>query len=277
MAARIADDGLDVDRLPTHTVAINVGRPFWLEGHVEGRRCDAHMMRGTIKIVPAGPSSRWRWRGSDPIEMLHISVSAADLRAHVRELEIRREPEILTRVGIEDAPLLELARGFAGELAAHTAGSLAADALRMELLLRLLADHSSLAGSGAIRLPSNRLGMRVLRHLDEYIDAHLGADFGVADLAMLAGMSRFHFARTFKATTGATPYRYILERRVERARTLLQRSRLSIADIAAATGFADQSHLTRNFRERYGVTPHAYRAGSTNLLERIDSPIVASD
>jgi AraC family transcriptional regulator len=83
----------------------------------------------------------------------------------------------------------------------------------------------------------------------------------IGDLAALAGLSRFHFARVFRATVGTTPHRYVLERRLERARRLLKTTATAVRDIAVATGFADQSHLTRLVKRRFGVTPGALRSG----------------
>jgi AraC family transcriptional regulator len=259
MVARLANESLDVGHLPTHTIAINVGRPFRLKGSVEGRRVDAPMTSGATKIVAAGPRSSWHWDRGGPIDMLHVSVSAAELRAHVDELEIGPEPEIVTRVGFEDLHLRRIGQAFAAELHATVGASLMSDALRTELLLRILAEHSSLAGTGTIQLPAQRLAMTTLRRLDDYVGTYLADDIGIADLAVLAGVSRFHFARMFKATTGMTPYRYVLERRIERADALLRQSSLSIGEVAAATGFADQSHLARHVKQRYGITPRAFR------------------
>jgi AraC family transcriptional regulator len=68
------------------------------------------------------------------------------------------------------------------------------------------------------------------------------------DLANLAGLSPFHFVAMFKRSTGLAPHQYLLAQRIERARALLAESRVPIADVAARTGFADQSHLMRVFR-----------------------------
>jgi AraC family transcriptional regulator len=83
----------------------------------------------------------------------------------------------------------------------------------------------------------------------------------IEDLATLAGMSRFHFARVFRATVGTTPHRYVLERRLERARSLLKTTATAVRDVALTTGFADQSHLTRLIKRRFGVTPGVLRSG----------------
>jgi len=94
----------------------------------------------------------------------------------------------------------------------------------------------------------------------DYIREHLGDDLRLDVLADVAGMSRFQFLRAFKAATGTTPHRYVVDRRLERAAALLRdRSGLSIADIAHRTGFCNQSHLTTAFRRKYGLTPYAYR------------------
>ncbi len=260
MRARLSDGLLDVDGLQTHTLAINVGRAFRLEGRVEGRGASGAMAAGAMKIVEAGVRSRWRWDGS-PIEMLHVSVADEIVRAAARELDLAIDPEIATRVGVADAPLERIVRSLGEELLQRQTSSLVAEALRIDLVTHLFATYSSLAGTGALRLPRRRLGARTLRLLDDYIESHLGHDVSIGDLAALAGVSRFHFARTFRATVGLPPHRYVLVRRLERARELLRSPSLPLREIAALTGFADQSHLTRQMKRMYGATPGTLRGG----------------
>jgi AraC family transcriptional regulator len=259
MTARITEDGLDVDGLRAHTLAINTGRPFRVEGRIDGRLTDSVMSTGAMKIVEAGPRSVWRWDAGEPIEMLHVSIADEALRTYAGELGLMATPEVRTCVGFADANLARIAEALATELQSPYARSLVADALRIELMYRLLTEHSSLA-SDAVRVPANRLGARTLRLLDDYIDAALGQNIGISDLAALVGMSRFHFARLFRATVGSTPHQYVLERRLERARELLRFDDVPLRDIATATGFSDQSHLTRHVKRRFGRTPAALRA-----------------
>ncbi|MGV1802690.1 AraC family transcriptional regulator [Agrobacterium vitis] len=80
------------------------------------------------------------------------------------------------------------------------------------------------------------------------------------DLAKVADASRFQTLRAFQAMTGLTPHAFILQQRANQARRLILSSRNSLADIAAACGYADQSHMTREFKRRYGLTPAAFRA-----------------
>jgi len=93
----------------------------------------------------------------------------------------------------------------------------------------------------------------------DYIEHNLGEAISLEDLARVAGISRFHFARQFRAGTGESPMGYLVRTRVERAKALLCDSQTRVADISAELGFADQSHFTRTFRRLVGVPPSAYR------------------
>jgi AraC family transcriptional regulator len=92
----------------------------------------------------------------------------------------------------------------------------------------------------------------------DYIDAHLEGDLTIDRLASVACLSRFHFARAFKAALGQSPHRYISGRRLERAKALLRGSQ-SLIDIAIALNFSDQGNFTRAFRQATGQTPGQYR------------------
>jgi AraC family transcriptional regulator len=107
-------------------------------------------------------------------------------------------------------------------------------------------------------------GCHRLGQVIEYIHAHLDAELSIVELARIAQTSPFHFARHFRASIGLTPHQYVVERRIELAKWLLAGRNRSIADVAYASGFATQAHLTAVFRRLVGVTPRAYRthAGS---------------
>ena len=98
-----------------------------------------------------------------------------------------------------------------------------------------------------------------MRRVREYVDAHLGENMDLAELASIAGLSVFHFARQFKQSAGVTPHSYLVQRRVERAQDLLARTDLALSEIAVAAGFSDQSHLARHFRQMLGTTPREFR------------------
>ena len=100
---------------------------------------------------------------------------------------------------------------------------------------------------------------RVLRRVQEYVEAHLSEDLELGQLARTAGLSLHHFARAFKTSAGVPPHQFVLQRRLSRARDLLTSTDRPIADIAIAAGFSDQSHLARRFRESFAVSPIAFR------------------
>jgi transcriptional regulator GlxA family with amidase domain len=87
----------------------------------------------------------------------------------------------------------------------------------------------------------------------------LGGDPSLCELAALCGLSRSYFIRAFKQTTGMPPHRWLLMQRVKRAKDLLRRTNMPIADVAVACGFADQSHLTRVFSKAFRISPGAWQ------------------
>ena len=102
---------------------------------------------------------------------------------------------------------------------------------------------------------------RTMRRVLEYIETHLAENISIESLAAVAGLSMFHFARTFKQSAGQTPHGYVVQCRVRRAKGMLASTDLSLSEIAVAAGFSDQSHCARRFREHVGVSPRDYRWG----------------
>jgi AraC family transcriptional regulator len=118
---------------------------------------------------------------------------------------------------------------------------------------------------GGVRMsaPQFRGGLSSLqmRRATELLEAHLDGDIALQQVAEACELSVSHFARAFKQTFHVPPYRWLIERRVNRARDLMANSRLPLADIAIRCGFADQSALNRSFKRIHGVTPGTWRRG----------------
>lgn len=99
-----------------------------------------------------------------------------------------------------------------------------------------------------------------LRRVLDYIEASLGErSLSLAEIAAVAHLSPFHFSRAFKSATGTAPHRFVVERRVDRAKTLLADPDISLAEIAAAVGFANQAHFSTMFRRLTSMSPRQYR------------------
>jgi transcriptional regulator GlxA family with amidase domain len=109
--------------------------------------------------------------------------------------------------------------------------------------------------------PRSRGGLppRALRRVCEYVEAHLEKNISLQMLASTAGLSMSHFARAFKQSQGVPPHEYLVRCRVRRVQELLATTDLPLSEIARASGFSDQSHCTRRFREQVGITPSGYR------------------
>ena len=95
----------------------------------------------------------------------------------------------------------------------------------------------------------------------EFLETSLDSDIHLESLARLAQMSVATFIKAFRAAFHTTPYHFLLDRRIDRAKTLLSSTRLSITEISAAVGFSTPNHFATTFRQRVGLTPRDFRRG----------------
>ncbi|MFA7263434.1 MAG: AraC family transcriptional regulator [Caulobacter sp.] len=123
-----------------------------------------------------------------------------------------------------------------------------------DALVGIAAALEAASGGVAVIRRANREAAQAAR---DYIEACLDETFSLAELEQATGHDRWRLSRDFRAMFGASPYRYLILRRLEKARGLLLDGR-SGADVAAACGFADQSHFGRLFRKTWGLTPNAW-------------------
>jgi AraC family transcriptional regulator len=157
-----------------------------------------------------------------------------------------------------DPLISQIAATAADEIQGGFADGILADALNTALAVRVIrrfVDRSTMKLE-----PSNGLSRERLQRVRDYIETHLDDRLTLTVLAEVACLSPYHFSRSFKQAVGIGPQRYVMRRRLERAKTLMRRTRQPLAAIAQETGFADQSHLTSIFRRETGLTPARYRA-----------------
>ena len=139
------------------------------------------------------------------------------------------------------------------------AGRMFAETASLLLAARLLHAHWD---AGSVRLPIERrhgLDERRVRRVLDYVEEHLADDIAVADLANVASLSIFYFTRAFSEAVGMPPHRYVSQRRLEWAKTMIAAGGTSIAEMAFMCGFSSQSSFTRAFRRATGLTPAVYR------------------
>jgi AraC family transcriptional regulator len=137
----------------------------------------------------------------------------------------------------------------------------------MELLIRhLMCWHSNVSRNSRRRVVSpavpHPLAPRHLGRVLAYIDANIGGDITLSDLAQLVGVSKHHFIRSFRAATGRTPYAFLVDRRLARAVDALRHSPMAIARIARAAGFKTAPGFSNVFKKHYGMSPSAFRSRS---------------
>jgi AraC family transcriptional regulator len=215
---------------------------------------------GSVSVIPAGIPSRWRWGGSK--DSLHVFLEPRLVERVAAEAfgidPARWELPPLDRL---DPPGLGAAlRAVDAELSAGGAGG----PLAAESLANVLAVHLIRHVSGPRRPARARDGVLPrgkLRAVIDYIEGHLDAGPTLAEMAAVARISPYHFARQFKAATGLPPHRYVIARRIERAKGILQAGGdVPLAQVAARAGFSDQSQFSHHFKRLVGVTPGRFRS-----------------
>jgi AraC family transcriptional regulator len=216
---------------------------------------------GDISLLTRAEWSEWEW--SDKIECLHFYLTDKFVRSSV-EMSFDQCIERIAMhdvLQVRDETVAEIGRKLIAEAKGDALGSrLYAEGLGQQLCIHLLRHYfnckpKEITWTGTFNSAQSR-------RLKEFIKDHLHEDLSLHDLAYLVGLSECHFARRFRNSFGTSPHRYLLDRRLETAREMLKAPFSTIAAVAAETGFCDQSHLARCFKNRYHMTPHEWRKGS---------------
>ena len=238
-----------------HRLVCHVGRPARATCRTDNRTHHRLQSPGDLDLIPAGIPGSWEDGEASTVLLLGISpelLAAAAVRAG---LPAEAGPiELVPQLQLRDPRLEHLAWAFEAELRSEDAGDpLYGESLGMAIAAHLVRRYR--ASAGCAREPEGGLSPRQLKRVVEHIEAHVDGRLALAELAAVAGVSASHFKALFKRSTGLPVHQYVVRRRVERARLLLQEKAATIADVAAQTGFANQSHLARWMRRVAGVTP----------------------
>ncbi|WP_448624365.1 helix-turn-helix domain-containing protein [Geodermatophilus sp. URMC 64] len=226
---------------------------------IDGRWTAEDVVPGDVSLLTRATESHWVWPRD--IEVVHAYLTRDELATTCRQMYEREveDVELHDAVKASDPAVHRTVMQIAHEAAEGAAGSkLMVDSLSCQLAVHVLRNHAHVlfrecSGTGGLSLGQERA-------VRDYVHEHLAETISLDDLAGVTGLSRFSFARKFRETSGTTPHGFVLRQRVERARTMLERTDIPLPDVAAGCGFADQSHMTREFKKRLGVTPGRYRS-----------------
>ena len=247
----------EVPGLRNTRISIHVGPSVQVACRRGGSYHRGRAVHGDIDIIPAGMPSLWEVNATDTFFTLSISPELLSMVAEEFDCDPGRI-EIRNRFQVREPQLENLGWALKAEMeCGYPCGRLYLDSLAIAVATRLVRCHSSL--SREPRKIQGRLSDRRLRRALDYIEANLGQNIALADIAAVVGLSASHFKLLFREAVGLPVHQYLIRRRVERAKSLLSEGKLSISQIACETGFAHQSHLARHMRRLLGVSPKALR------------------
>jgi len=254
---RLGRIDINLPALDIPVFGVNYGQPLRLERTVQGKAANGQVAPGHVAILPQGVDSQWVFDQTGDLVLVFLSRNLFNRAVeeitsrHPRSVEVI--PQFLTR----DIVLERIAHQLLREsLWPQPESRLRSVTLAQELAEHLLAAHSNLG-----RLRHSRphvMAPAKLKRAKDFVQANLEREISLEALAEAAGMSLFHFAKAFKSETGCSPYRYVTQQRVLKARTLLHNPALSIAAVAKAVGFT-HSHFAFVFARYTGMPPSSFR------------------
>ncbi|WP_238393221.1 helix-turn-helix domain-containing protein [Myxacorys almedinensis] len=214
--------------------------------------------KGDISIMPAQVPFFSRWDSDDRFLLIRITSRFIQ---NVAKETINRNPDRLELLPVfqnRDPQLEAIGMLLLTEVKQEDSSRLYIESLANVLAIHLLRQYA--ATKPQVTVYEGGLPQRQLSQVLDYMNDHLDHDIKLADLAALLNMSQFHFSHMFKQAIGTSPYQYLLQQRIERAKQLLKQTDQPIMEIAFQCGFNHHSHLSQQFRRFTGITPKAFRA-----------------
>jgi AraC family transcriptional regulator len=244
---------LEVPGMDSALVSIHIGRAARMSCRRAGTSHTGSAVHGDIDIIPVGVPSVWQMHDENDRAVLMV-LSQTMLNQVAEESGFgAQDMEMRNRFMARDRQLESVAWAMKTELELGSpSGQLYLDGLALSAAARLVSGHSSVAVEE--RRYGGLDGRRLKRTL-EFIEAHISEELSLSRLAAAAEMSVSHFRAGFRESVGVPVHQYVIERRVERAKSLLMREERSIAEIALAAGFTHQSHLSRHMQRSTGFSP----------------------
>lgn len=201
-------------------------------------------------------SRPWRRRHLSGFDSLCFHVPFGTLARAAVGLGLSGMPELIGEIGAIDPVLLSLSLSLLPALDDPAA----ANRRFLTQVQNAVVSHllHAYAASDRTTPARGRLSPRQEDLAKDFMRENFSRSISLEETALACGLSRSHFIRAFRNSTGVTPHRWLLDYRIERVTALLAQP-ITIAEIASLCGFADQSHLSRVFQKNMGITPAAWR------------------
>jgi AraC family transcriptional regulator len=242
----------DVQPVPVghHHIVMHMGGPVATRRSLDGKTRQRLQLPGDFDAIPAGTAGRWRNEGD--VELMLIEIDPGFVTG-LGDDNIAPAP-FLPLQQLRDRQLHHLALVLMAEhQSGMPTGRLYSDSLMTALLIRFMSlRNGELLGQ---EKGGDRFSLSQQRRLTEFIEDNIASGLSLAELAGVVGYGVSRFKTLFKNSFGATPHVYVLTRRVEHARVLIETGALSLSQIALESGFSHQSHMAVAFRKTFGVSP----------------------
>ena len=250
----------ELPALSDHWLSLHLGNSTHLIQKRDDRRHESILHEGDNLFIPAGQPSYWCQDKSgitcSPLficlkpELIQQVAEASDMDS--RQFEFRH------CFGQQDSQLHQIGMLILAELRSHgMMGKLYVESLTQILVIHLLRHYSTL--TQPIASQNSSFSRIQLQQAIDYIHTYLNRDLSLTELASVVNISPTYFASLFKQEMGISPHQYVIQQRIERAKVMLMKTDLAIADIALQVGFSSQSHLTQQFKRFTGMTPKQVR------------------
>ncbi|MGB3641672.1 MAG: AraC family transcriptional regulator [Rivularia sp. (in: cyanobacteria)] len=239
-----------------HIIAVHVDK-YLIKGErfIEGRVVKGTYQKGKIAIYPAYMIQRMNW--DKEIEFINISLEPKLLVNYVDKSIDSNKIEILPQFAIEDPVIYSLGLALKREIESNNNSLLYAESAATMLAVHILRHYT--VQKPIVKDFAGGISQSQLKLIVEYIEENLDRSLSLIELAEIVQMSPNYFVRLFRQSTGVTPYQYVLNCRIDKAKELLINHKLTLAEISQQLGFYDQSRFTNTFHKRVGITPKKYR------------------
>lgn len=246
--------------IPHPYLIYHLARPTYVARKIEGFPIERALIGPRrICVAPGGATIETRHKGDPEILQVYVRQSAYETAVNEMYGCSASEAEIIPRYAILDPLLEQLVLAIRNALQnGSDKDGLYMDSIAYMIAVHLARHHSSRSREASVTAPKALPGWKTQR-LIEFIEENIDGDLSLEMMAREVQLCPIYLARVFKAAVGQSPHRYVLERRIERAKGLLRNTDLPTVDVALTSGFSSQSHLSNWFRRIVGVSPANYR------------------